>query len=158
MNMTLTDTPGSMKRFRRSTSPWKFQATFLTPLKNLPNFVATISSAYEPFEIASITIDEVIFTPENLLKLFAKHSLPERYGHDLSIAASSHEEVKALLQAAFTDSVDFIFVPKPKPFVIYADHDEYTTFYANTKSNLNRIVHALSDKGFQRIEDYQRNL
>jgi hypothetical protein len=31
--------------------------------------------------------------------------------------------------------------------VIYADHDEYTTFYANTRSNLNRVVEALVAQG-----------
>lgn len=63
-----------------------------------------------------------------------------------------------LLEAALGDWVNFTFVPKPKPFVIYADHDEYTTFYANTKSNLNGVVQALSGAGFEKVPDYQRIL
>ena len=154
--MTLSETPGSLKRFRRT--PWRFQQTFSTPLKNLQPFVATITSAHEPFDAASITIDEAVFEPKHLLDILAKYSLPARYGHDLTYAASGHEEVQALLLAALSDWIDFIFVPAPKPFVIYADHDEYTTFYANMKSNLNRVADALSRRGFEKVKDYERNL
>jgi hypothetical protein len=42
--------------------------------------------------------------------------------------------------------------------VIYADHDEYTTFYASTKSNLNRIVAALSTDGFEQVTGNTRAL
>jgi hypothetical protein len=35
-------------------------------------------------------------------------------------------------------------------FVIYADHDEYATFYANTRSNLNRVADALFANGLKR--------
>jgi hypothetical protein len=66
--------------------------------------------------------------------------------------------VEELLHTAFSDWFDFLFVPTPKPFVIYADHDEYTTFYANTRSNLNRVVQALSAKGFEEIAEYKRQL
>lgn len=61
-----------------------------------------------------------------------------------------------MLEAALGDWVDFVFVPVPKPFVIYADHDEYTTFYANTKSNLNRVAQALIAAGFEKVLDYER--
>ena len=67
-----------------------------------------------------------------------------------------HDEVGALLQAALSDSVDFWFIPTPKPFVIYADHDEYTTFFANSKSNLNGIVDPLLKRGFESV-DYERS-
>jgi hypothetical protein len=66
------------------------------------------------------------------------------------------EEVEELLIAALGDWVDFLFVPSPKPFVIYADHDEFITFYANTKSNLNRVGTALLARGFKVVEDYTR--
>jgi hypothetical protein len=50
----------------------------------------------------------------------------------------------------------FSFVPAPKPFVIYADHHDYTTFYANTRSNLNRVADALLAQGFEEVSGYQR--
>ena len=47
-------------------------------------------------------------------------------------------------------------MPTPKPFVIYADHDEFTTFYANTRSNLNRVSDTLLTQGFEEVSGYQR--
>jgi hypothetical protein len=56
-------------------------------------------------------------------------------------------EVEELLYIAFSDWFDFLFVPIPEPFVIYADPGEYATFYANTRFNLNPVVEALSGGG-----------
>jgi hypothetical protein len=87
-----------------------------------------------------------------------RYSLPPQYGRDWCIAANGQQEVAELLEAGLSDWVNFAFVPKPKAFVIYADHDEYTTFYANTKSSLNGVVQALSEAGFENVPDYERNL
>jgi hypothetical protein len=154
--MTLSETPGSVKRFRRTA--WRFQQTFQTPLKNLQPFVSAIVCAHEPIQAASVTIEEVVFEPKHLMALLGRYSLPLQYGRESCIAATGHKEVGELLEAALGDWVDFAFVPTPKPFVIYADHDEYTTFFANTKSNLNGVVQALSAAGFQKVPDYERNL
>jgi len=154
--MTLSEAPGSLKRFRRT--PWRFQRTFHTPLKKLQPFVATIVSSREPLQAASVTIDEVVFEPKHLMSLLSRYSLPSQFGRDWCIATNAELEIAELLEAALSDWVDFAFVPSPKPFVIYADHDEYTTFYANTKSNLNGVVQALSGAGFGEVPDYERNL
>ena len=154
--MKLSQIQGSLKRFRRT--PWRFQQTFHTPLKNLRPFVSTIASALEPLSGGCVTIDEVVFEPKHLIKLLAEHSLPAEYGHDWSLTAEGQHETEALLEAALGDWVDFVFVPSPRPFVIYADHDEYATFYANTKSNLNRVAQALSANGFEKVLGYERKL
>lgn len=154
--MTLSETPGSLKRFRRTS--WSFQQTFQTPLKNLPVFVPTIVSALEPIQAGTVTIDEVVFEPKHLIALLDSYSLAGQLGRDWSLTAVGRQEVEALLEAALSDWVDFSFLPTPKPFVIYADHDEFTTFYANTKSNLNRVVGALSAKGFEKVLNYERVL
>lgn len=154
--MTLSKTIGSLKRLRRT--PWRFQQTFGTPLKNLGPFVATIVSAAAPLQKGAVTIDGVIFDPKHLLGLLTKYSLPPEYGREWSITAEGEQEVGELLHAVLSDWIDFMFVPTPKPFVIYADHDEYITFYANTKSNVNRVTGELSKQGFQRIDDYEREL
>ncbi len=154
--MTLSETPGSLKRFRRT--PWRFQQTFHTPLKNLQLFVSTILSSHQPFPSASLTVDEVVFEPRHMISLLSRYSLPPQYGHDSCITANGTQQVADLLAAALSDWVDFAFVPTPKPFVIYADHDEYTTFYANTKSNLHPVIQALSNAGFEKVLDYQRSL
>jgi hypothetical protein len=154
--MTLSQNKGGLKRFRRT--PWRFQQTFHTPLKNLRLFVANIVSGHEPLQTGSVTIDQVVFEPKNLLALLARHSLPPEYGHEWCLTTAGQQGIGELLEAALGDWVDFIFVPTPKPFVIYADHDEYTTFYANTKSNLNGVVQRLAAEGFQSVADYERNL
>ena len=154
--MTLSETPGLLKRFRRT--PWRFQETFHTPLKSLQPFVASIVGAHAPLKTAALTFEQVVFDPKHLIALLSSHSIELRYERGWTITADDPEEVEALLHAGLSDWVDFAFVPTPKPFVIYADHDEYTTLYANTKSNLNRVSGALSSRGFEKVSDYERNL
>jgi hypothetical protein len=153
--MTLSATSGSLKHLRKI--PWRFQQTFLTPLQNLEPFVATIISARERIQVGTLTIDSIVFDPKNLTALLTSKSLPPLLQTESSLGAEGHREVGVLLQAALSDWVDFWFVPAPKPFVIYADHDEYTTFFANTKSNLNGVVEPLLKQGFEKV-DYERDL
>jgi hypothetical protein len=153
--MTLSETPGAVKQFRKK--GWRFQQTFLTPVQNLRPFVTTIVSAHE-LQGGCLTIDQAIFEPRRLITLLGKHSIPPQHRHGTSITANTQAELAALLEAAFADPLDFVFTPAPKPFVIFADHDEYTTFFANTRSNLNSVVTALSAQGFKEIRDYERRL
>lgn len=154
--MTLSPTPGALKRFRQAV--WRFQQTFHTPLKDLDRFVSTIFSAHGPPDKGCVTIDQVVFEPRILNALLAEHSIAGGLGRDVTLDATGRQEVEGLLRSTLGDWIDFLFVPQPKPYVIYADHDEYTTFYANSKGNLSKIVHALSEGGFKRIEDYERSL
>jgi hypothetical protein len=155
--MTLSHTPGVIKRFRRI--QWKFQQTFQTPLKNLAPFVSIIISAVHPMERGTVTIDNVIpFSSRHLLPLLEKHGMPSPfYERDWSIQASDRPEVESLLHAALGDWLDFIFIPNPAPFSIYADHDEYITFFAHTKAKLDRVVDPLTRARFDPC-DYHRNL
>lgn len=153
--MTLSETPGAVKQFRKKA--WRFQQTFATPLKNLQAFVTTIVSCSE-LRGGGLTIDRAIFEPRNLIRLLGKHSIPPHYGYGASITADNRAEVVELLEAALGDPVDFIFTPVPKPIVIFADHDEYTTFFANSHSSLSRVVTALNVQGFKEIRDYERQL
>src|SRR5215510_6234956 len=90
--MRLSQLDGTLKRFRRT--PWRFQQTFQTPLKNLKPFVATISSSLEHLSGACMTIDQVVFEPKHLISLLEGHSLPPQYGHELSITAESKLEAE----------------------------------------------------------------
>lgn len=154
--MILSETPGSLKRFRRTA--WKFQQTFETPLKDLERFVAAIISANESWKSACLTFEQVVFDPTHVIALFDSYAITPEYGRDWSLTAVGQKEAEELLLAALSDWIDFIFVPAPKPFVIYADHDEYTTFYAMTRSNLNRVTNVLSARGFAMVPDYERRL
>ena len=151
--MTLSETRASLNQIRR-TAP-RFQQTFC--LKDWKRSVATIVSAGE-IQGGWLTIDQVVFEPTHLIDLLNRYSIPPRYGRGLSLTAVGQDEVEVLLHAAFSDTIDFLFFPKPKSFVIYADHDEYTTFYAHTRSNLNRIAKALSGQQVRTIQNYERRL
>ena len=158
--MTLSHTPGVIKQFRRT--PWKFQQTFHTPLGNLAPFVTAIASAIEPLRGGTVTITSVIYDDPVELRylspLLAKYgTLSPLFHPDWSIDAADREEIHALLLAAFSDFINFIFIPNPSRFSIYADHDEYVSFFAHTKSNLNSVVSRLTGQGFTPV-DYQRVL
>jgi hypothetical protein len=154
--MTLTETPGALKRFRKTS--WKFQRTFQTPLRNLPTFVTTIVSAAQPLKGGSLTVEQAVFEPNHLNGLLTNYSIPSKCEHGLSLIVAGSQETEMLLLAVLSDWIDFLFIPDPKPFVIYADHDEYTTFYAQTRSNLNRVINALSGQGFDPVPNYERRL
>ena len=91
--MKLSHNPGAIKRFRRT--PWKFQTTFATPLKNLTPFVAAITTAHEPFASASLTLDTVVVEPRNMLEFLADHSLPPERGHEFPLIAGRHIDPEA---------------------------------------------------------------
>ena len=111
--MKLLHAPGAIKRFRRT--PWRFQTTFVTPLKNLDPFVTAITTAHAPFASACLTLDTVVFEPKNLLQLLPVHSLAPEHGRDWTLTAEGLTEVQALLKSALSDWTDFAFVPSPKP-------------------------------------------
>ena len=154
--MKVSDDPNALSQFRKTL--WKFQQTFKTPLKRLEPFVAAIASSIQPLQIASVTIEQVVFEPKGWIGLLTRHSLPIRYERGVSVTAEGHVEIEELLRAALSDWVDFLFVPIPEPFVIYADHDEYTTFYAHNHPSLSQVAEALLAQGFEQITGYERVL
>ena len=128
-------------------------------MKDLTRFVAVIMSAFPAIEGAQVVFDKVVFEPrDELVPLFAKYSLPEKWsGDDLIVEAQGAMEVRELLQAVLSEWIDFLFVPTPKQFVIYADHDEYITFLAHRKGQLSGVVQALTAAQFRAVE-YVRKL
>jgi len=152
--MTVTLTPGVLKKFRRT--PWRFQQTVERPqASDLDRFVSTIFTAEHRIEAATVTVDAVVFNTERTTALCPAGST---LSHDSSISAQSAAEVHALLVAAFWDGPDFICIPTPKPFVFYADHDDWITFYANTKSHLNHVIGPLASHGYKLVQDWKREL
>jgi hypothetical protein len=151
--VALSQSPGLLKRFRRT--PWKFQHTFVTPRQNLQPFVTTIVSALQPLRSGAVTINQVVFEATDLVALAGTDSIPQLV-HDSTLSSVGPQDTEALLRAALRDSPDFVFIPTPRPFVIYADHDGFTTFFAHTKSNLNRVVIPLCRHGFKSVEGWQR--
>lgn len=109
--MTVTTTPGALKKFRRT--PWRFQQTVERP-DDVERFVSTIIAAHGSLDAATVTIDAVIFDTVRMSELCPAGAT---ITHDVSLVAQSAAEARALLVAAFWDGPDFICIPTPKPFV-----------------------------------------
>lgn len=152
--MKLSDNPEALKRFRKT--PWKFQETFHTPLEDLGNFVTTILTGCAELEAASMTIESAVFEPKHLISVLKNHALEPSYARGATLTTDNREEVPRLLTAALSDWMDFVFVPTPKPFVIYADHHKFITLYAHTRSNLNHVTQPLVQNGFSMVQNYRR--
>jgi hypothetical protein len=149
----LSERPEEIHRFRLN--PWPFQQTFKTPLKALSRFVTTFLAPFS-LEKGAMSTDEVVFEPKGLLQLLANNSLSVQDQYHLTIQAEGQEAVADLLQAALGDWVDFVFVPSPEVLAIYADHDEYTTFYTRDDATLKNVVSGLDKSGFEAVLDYTR--
>lgn len=87
-------------------------------MQHLRSFVAAIVSADQQLKSGRLTIEQAVFEPKHLVDLLASHSISPRYRRGVSLTATGQQEVEALLYAGFSDWVDFIFVPEPKPFAI----------------------------------------
>lgn len=61
-----------------------------------------------------------------------------------------------MLEAALGDPIDFLFVPVPQSFAIYADHDEFTTFYFSGKETESLVTERLCATGFEWMKGYTR--
>ena len=149
----LSGRPEEILRFRAG--PWQFQQTFETPLKDLDRFVSTFLA---PFSLRKglLCSFEVVFEPEHLLEFMANEGIVPENCYELNVCAQGQHGVKALLEAALHDWVDFIFVPTPDSFAICADHDEFTTFYTNSRPVLKSLCSELKQAGFEAVPGYER--
>lgn len=152
--MTSSETLEALVKFCRD--PWEFQQTFETPLKDLQSFVRTIIPAGLGITTASLTIDQVVFEPHALIEMLNRYSIRAKYDRGVCLTAAGQQEVQDLLATVLSDWIDFLFVPEPQSFAIYADHDEFATFYAHTRIDLERVTKALSEHGFKAEPDYVR--
>ncbi len=87
--MLLSENLSALAEFRRTA--WEFQQTFETPLKNLPAFVSTIVGAGEQWRAASVTLELVVFEPQNLIALLSDN------------AARSHSNLNRMTEALLRD-------------------------------------------------------
>lgn len=142
-----------IQRFRAA--PWLFQRTFKTPLKDLERFVSTFLAPYS-FELGALSTEEVVFEPKDILNLLAHHSVQVNNCYDFTIEAEGQRAIADLLQAALGDWVDFVFVSSPGLLAIYADHDEYTTFYTRDDTTLKSLASELESAGFEPVPGYTR--
>lgn len=150
--MIATPTPGALKNFRRT--PWRFQQTVeLSQSACIEEFASLIIQSHPEITGGTVTVDEVVFDTDRLGSICPVSTIFER---DCSVMAQTREELYDLFVAALGDGLDFLCTPSPKPFCFYSDHDDWVTFYANTKSHLNHVIGPLASHGY-RLIDWQRN-
>jgi hypothetical protein len=145
----------NLSKLRRTIAAFD-QRTFQTP-NDLPRFASLLLAGKPEIAAASVTIEQVVFTPEHVERLLADHEVPLDY-RDRAIVAEGRQQSADLLVAALADSVDFYFVPEPKRFILYADHDGFTTVFAARRGMLSAIVDSLIGAGFQEESEYRRKL
>ena len=127
----------------------QFQTTFETPLKNLRSFVETIIEATDSPAAATAVIDQVIFEPRALARLMMRHSIDPAFERGFRLRATGVSHVKVLLRAMLNEWIDFLFLPNWQSFAIYADHDEFTTFYFSSRPVVDHISEVLLANGFK---------
>jgi hypothetical protein len=148
----LPSIPVAIHQFRAN--PWPHQKTLVTPRKDMASFLSALLAAF-PVDHGVASTDQVVFEPDNFLELLKARELPIENYWTFCAEASNTEDVAALLDAMLNDWIDFVFLPSPTSFAIYADHDEYLTIYVPTSLGLDQLVTRLELFGFG-FEDYVR--
>ena len=148
----LPSIPVAIHQFRAN--PWPYQKTLVTPRKDMASFLSALLAAF-PVHQGAASTDQVVFEPDNLLELLKARELPTENYWTFCAEASNTEDAAVLLDAMLNDWIDFVFVPSPESFAIYADHDEFLTLYVPTSSGLDQLVTQLEMVGFS-FEDYVR--
>jgi hypothetical protein len=134
------------------------QVTYATPLKDLTAFV---NAVLKPFSIQSATVElqVIVFEPRELIAYCATQGIQtdEAGLNDKMLSAKTKESTAELLEATLGDWIDFFFVPEPSSFVIFADHDEYTTFFTRREADLQALCESLDSGGFKKINGWNRD-
>jgi hypothetical protein len=151
MKISLRNSSG----WRLREAPFPFQQTYATPLTDLQRFVSSLLS---PFEIATATIciETIVFTPNDLIAYLGTLGVAsdERTLNGSNIQAENASEASTLLEKVLSQWIDFAFIPSPRDFVIYADHDEYTTVFTATAELLISLRSSIKRLGFKEVHNW----
>jgi len=148
----LPSIPEAIHQFRAN--PWPYQRTLVTPRTNMASFLSALLAVF-PVDHGAASTDQVVFEPDNFLELLKARELAIGNYWTFYAEASNTDDLTVLLDAMLNDWIDFVFVPSPESFAIYADHDEFLTLYVPTSSGLDQLVTRLEQVGFS-FEDYLR--
>jgi hypothetical protein len=96
--MLVSQSNGAMKKFRRT--PWRFQQTFVTPLKQLTAFTGAILGSIRDVAAGTVVIDQVVFPAEALEALLSQRKLSLPLHQDASITGETSEEVQSTATAS----------------------------------------------------------
>jgi hypothetical protein len=133
---------------------WKHQTTCVTPLKRLPWYSAALVDQLRPFDHALLIIDQVVFDvpPElDALRLAAGEQRPvhEAPGHAFE---NDSEGFRAALEAALSGWIDLRALFSPSANALWADHDEYTTFFSESSGKIADVRRVLSEGHVELVE------
>ena len=146
----LPSIPDAIHEFRAN--PWPHQKTLETPRKNMASFLSAFLATF-PVDRGVASTDQVVFEPDSFLALLKARSLAIENYWTFCAEASDREDVAVLLETMLSDWIDFVFVPSPTSFAIYADHDEFLTLYVPSSSALDHLIDQLTLAGFE-FEDW----
>lgn len=133
---------------------WKRQITFVTPLDRLAWYAPFLLEHLRPFESVMLRIDQVIFNaPPRLDQLRAKigelrsiHDAPGHlFGHDDPAFAD-------VLTAALSKQIDFRLFCQPFGRALRVDHDEHTTFFAESSEKITEIERQFRKNGLKQVD------
>lgn len=160
MAITLSHTAGALKQFRRR--QWRQQRTFSVSRAKAVAAADAVVSLFGPESSGTATVDEVVFEPRELEALFARYGVARgarrsTYDlHDWTAGADNRDELAELLRAALLDGVDCVFQSTDPKLALYADHDEYLTFFCNSPGPLKSLERSLARAGISPVDDYRR--
>lgn len=143
--------PWARKQCRRAAG--QYQRTFVSPLSQRHLLSKLVLRSAASTRAGLFYIETDVFTTERLEELMAQNEISVDRVEGLSITAENRSECQSVLEAALADSADFYFVPEPKPFLLYCDHHDYSTFFAHRKGPLSQLSEALAGGGFREVLD-----
>ena len=151
--MKISTHPSADWRLREA--PFPFQTTYITPLKELPEFVGTMLTQFGVDE-GDVWIELIVFEPRELIWYLRGRGFvcDERQLNRAVLQAENKPEMAELLECVLGQWTDFAFIPSPKEFVMYADHDEYTTIFARSAESLSALQTRMENKGFKAVTDW----
>jgi hypothetical protein len=136
-------------------APFPFQQTYATPLTDLPRFVHTLLAPFA-FDKAAVWIETIVFTPHKLINYLHGFGIDTDEGelNRAVLSAEDTSETTALLEHVLSEWIDFAFIPSPKNFVIYADHDEYTTVFTASAQLLASLCSNMQLQSFRAVDNW----
>jgi hypothetical protein len=141
--------------WRLRKEPFPFQQTYVTQMTELPRFVSTLLAPFEVKE-GALWIEVIVFEPKELIWYLRGRGFVCTEGqlNRAILQAENIVEAAELLECVLGQWTDFAFIPSPKEFVIYADHDEYTTIFTASDETLNSLRSTMKLEGFKEVEGW----
>ena len=133
---------------------WKRQVTCVTPLKRLPWYTAALIQQLLPFDRALLIIDQVVFDLPPGLEKLRSAAAEQRPVHEAPGHAFEHdvEGFRGALESALSGWVDLRALFSPSKHALWADHDEYTTFFSESSGTVADVRRVLRDGGVKLVE------